>query len=233
MKPADSGAEQVFHGACPHDCPDACAMLITVEMAWRRGFGAIRPIRRRRRALHQGLALSGAHLQPRPGPLSAAPRRRQGQGGRALRAHRLGRGPRHDRRAAQSHRRRRSAGHPAVCILGTLGLVHNFGMPRRFFHWLGASLPERVALRDGRPAGYTLVIGAQIGTDITHFADAADRSVGHQSGHVEPAPLDAHRRASGMAHASSPSTRTARCPPRRPTGTSRRCPAPTRRWLSA
>ena len=55
---------------------------------------------------------------------------------------------------------------------GTLGLVHNFGMPRRFFHKLGASLLERVLCSSAGRAGYSAVIGAQIGTDFTQFADA-------------------------------------------------------------
>jgi anaerobic selenocysteine-containing dehydrogenase len=55
---------------------------------------------------------------------------------------------------------------------GTLGLVQNFGMPRRFFHRLGASLPERVLCSTAGRAGYNTVIGAQIGTDIMHFAES-------------------------------------------------------------
>jgi len=55
---------------------------------------------------------------------------------------------------------------------GTLGLVHNFGMPRRFFHKLGASMPERVLCATAGRMGYNTVIGAQIGTDIVHFSTA-------------------------------------------------------------
>jgi len=55
---------------------------------------------------------------------------------------------------------------------GTLGLVQNFGMPRRFFHRLGASMPERVLCSTAGRMGYNTVIGAQIGTDIMHFADS-------------------------------------------------------------
>ena len=28
---ADASAEHIVHGACPHDCPDTCAMLVTVD----------------------------------------------------------------------------------------------------------------------------------------------------------------------------------------------------------
>ena len=33
MTPAeiDTGSERIVHGTCPHDCPDTCAMLITVK----------------------------------------------------------------------------------------------------------------------------------------------------------------------------------------------------------
>ena len=55
---------------------------------------------------------------------------------------------------------------------GTLGLVHNFGMPRRFFHKLGSSRLERVLCSTAGRAGYSSVIGAPIGTDFSEFANA-------------------------------------------------------------
>ena len=98
--------------------------------------------------------------------------RRQGPGGREIRADRLGRGARHDCRTAKAI----AADDPQAILpyafSGTLGLVQNFGMPRRFFHRIGASLPERSLCSTAGRAAYNLVIGAQIGTDIAHFAES-------------------------------------------------------------
>jgi anaerobic selenocysteine-containing dehydrogenase len=55
---------------------------------------------------------------------------------------------------------------------GTLGLVHNDSMDRRFFHRLGASLLDRTICATAGAAGYTATIGARIGTDPERFSEA-------------------------------------------------------------
>ena len=62
----------IVRAACPHDCPDTCAMLVTVED------GVATEIRgdpgdavHRGHALHQGRALPRAHLFARPAAVSA------------------------------------------------------------------------------------------------------------------------------------------------------------------
>jgi anaerobic selenocysteine-containing dehydrogenase len=53
---------------------------------------------------------------------------------------------------------------------GTMGLLNNAGMDRRFFHRLGASRLDRTICASAGAAGLTEAIGARIGTDFRDFA---------------------------------------------------------------
>ena len=87
----------VVRGACPHDCPDACAMLVTVESGravrvagdpehpFTRGFLCAKVNRYVERTYHRDRLL---HPLRRVGP----------EGLRAVRAHLVGRSARRDRR---------------------------------------------------------------------------------------------------------------------------------------
>ena len=111
-------ATTVVKGACPHDCPDTCAMLVTVEDG--------RAVRSRRRSrpsvhagipLHEGQPVPRAHVPPRAAAASAAPRRTERR--RPVRARSRG-----TRRSTRSPPRltsiarspRRPAGDPAVLV---------------------------------------------------------------------------------------------------------------------
>ncbi len=112
----------VVRGACPHDCPDTCAMLVTVESG--RAIevrGAPRSSADRRHALHEGRPLSGTDLLGRARALPDASRGQEGR--RPIRAHLLGRGARRDRGEVRRDRRfgRWPAGHPAVLVRGDDG----------------------------------------------------------------------------------------------------------------
>ncbi len=165
--------ERVVHGTCPHDCPDTCAMLITVKdgVATKvRGDPAHPPT--------QGVLCTkvSRYLERTYSPDRVLhPMRRVGAKGPGRgRFERIGWGEALDEIAT---RFATIAADDPQAILpyafsGTLGLVHNFGMPRRFFHRLGASLPERVLCSVTGRAAYNSVIGAQIGMDIVHFAES-------------------------------------------------------------
>ena len=110
-------AETVVRAACPHDCPDTCAMLVTVrEQDGRRVAvkiaGDPEHPTTAGRAVHQGQPLSRAHVSPRSRAAPVAPHRPQGRG--PLRARELGRCARRHRGPAERHRRARSAAHRAV-----------------------------------------------------------------------------------------------------------------------
>ena len=116
-------SERVVHAACPHDCPDTCAMLVTVDGSGR----ATRRGRRRRASgdgrlpLRQGLQLPRSRLRRGSGARAAGPRRRQGR--RALPRGRLGRGLGPGRRAAEGRdRRARRGDRPPLQLPGHDGL---------------------------------------------------------------------------------------------------------------
>jgi anaerobic selenocysteine-containing dehydrogenase len=156
----------VVRGACPHDCPDTCAMLVTVEDG---------------RAVH--VAGDPAHPVTQ-GFLCAkvnryvertyhadrlrTPLRRVGPKGSgqfepiswddALDeiAHRLG-------AIARS-----SDGPQAILpysYAGTMGLVQGEAMDRRFFHLLGASKLDRTICSMAGTVGMQMTVGANVGAD--------------------------------------------------------------------
>ena len=140
-------------GACPHDCPDTCALL--VDGRGRRGdrrHGRPGPPDHGRRAVHEGGALPRAHLPRRPPAVSDAPGRPKGEGRfeRISWDEALG----DDRRALRRDRRaRRPQAILPYSYAGTMGLLQGESMDRRFFHRLGASLLDRTICATAGKAG--------------------------------------------------------------------------------
>ncbi|HEX8010468.1 MAG TPA: molybdopterin oxidoreductase family protein [Casimicrobiaceae bacterium] len=163
----------VVRGACPHDCPDTCALLVTV---------------------HNGRAIKieGAPDHPTTrGTLCTKVARyleRTYSGERLL--HPLRRaGPKGSRRferitwdealdtiAARFKAIAASGDGPQAIVpysyAGTMGLLQYGSMDRRFFHKLGASLLDRTICATAGKAGYVATIGALIGTDLEQFENA-------------------------------------------------------------
>ena len=168
-----SSGEHVVRSACPHDCPDTCAMLVTVKdgVATKVRGDPTHPTTQGTLCTKVSRYLERTYHPER----LLYPMRRIG-----LKGPGQGRWERISWDEALDTIATRFKAIAAVdpqgilpySYSGTLGLVHNFGMPRRFFHKLGASQPERVLCSTAGRAGYNAVIGAQIGTDIAHFADA-------------------------------------------------------------
>src|SRR5213592_2229253 len=100
-------------------------------------------------ALHQGGAVSGAHLQQGPRALPAQENRSQRPG--RVRAHFLGRGARYDRRKVPRDRGRGSTGHPPLRLRGHHGL-------------------RAVALAG--KAGMLITLGGSLGMDPERFDEA-------------------------------------------------------------
>ncbi|QHJ00812.1 molybdopterin-dependent oxidoreductase [Xylophilus rhododendri] len=167
------GQERVVHGTCPHDCPDTCAMLITVKdgVATKVKGDPAHPTTQGALCTKVSRYLERTYSPDRLlHPMRRVGPKGPGQG----RFERIGWDEALDTIAA---RFKAIAAEDPQAILpyaysGTLGLVHNFGMPRRFFHRLGASLPERVLCATAGRLGYNTVIGAQVGIDIVHFPEA-------------------------------------------------------------
>ncbi len=110
-------ATRLVRGACPHDCPDTCAMHVTVEDGRAiEGGGRPRPPDHGRLPLRKGVEL------PRPRLLGRAHPPPAGARGRRLPAGELGRGARPRRRGAPPGARRvRRRVDPAVQLHGHAG----------------------------------------------------------------------------------------------------------------
>ena len=157
---------QVVRGACPHDCPDTCAMLVTVEDGravrvagdpdhpFTAGFLCAKVNRYIERTYHRDRVTH---------PLRRAGAKGEGRFTRvswdeALHeiADRLG-------EIAVSH-----DGPQAILpysYAGTMGLVQGSSMDRRFFHLLGASTLDRTICSMAGTVGMRMTVGANIGAD--------------------------------------------------------------------
>jgi len=161
----DPSAATIVKGACPHDCPDTCALEIHVR---------------------DGVALkvtgSASHA-PTAGVLCTKvarytertyhptrllhPLRRIGRKGEG-RFERVG----WDEAIAGIAERLApiAAGDPEAILpysyAGTMGLVQGESMAQRFFHKLGASLLDRTICASAGTAGHQLTLGSRVGMDM-------------------------------------------------------------------
>ena len=161
------GTRRVVRGACPHDCPDACAMLVTVE-----GGRVTRVQGDPAHPVTQGFLCTKVNRYPErthhPERV-LRPLRRVGPKGsgefvdaswdEALSdiANRL-------------NAIRHSADGPQAILpysyAGTMGILQGESMDRRFFHAIGASLLDRTICATAGMMGMRMTVGASIGTDI-------------------------------------------------------------------
>ena len=163
----------VVRGACPHDCPDACALLVTVEKG--------RAIAVRGAPDHPPtagvLCTKVAHYLERTysdqrvlHPMKRAGRKGEGRFVRISWDEAL------DTIAAKLGEVAASADGPQAILpysyAGTMGLVQSSSMDRRFFHRLGASLLDRTICATAGKVGWAVSIGASMGTDLTQIDGA-------------------------------------------------------------
>src|SRR5438477_5450568 len=175
LDPTDStpAPRIVVRGACPHDCPDTCALLVTVENG-------------------RAIKVEGAPDHPTTsGTLCTKvaryldrtyaservlhPLRRVGPKGTG-RFERIGWDQALDTIAARFQEIAASPDGPQAILpysyAGTMGLLQYCSMDRRFFHKLGASLLDRTICSSAGKAGYGATVGASIGTDLEQFENA-------------------------------------------------------------
>ncbi|HEX8424244.1 MAG TPA: molybdopterin-dependent oxidoreductase, partial [Pyrinomonadaceae bacterium] len=164
---------KIVRAACPHDCPDTCAMLVTVEdgRAVRVAGDPAHPFTR------GTLCTKVANYEQRthsPDRLQT-PLRRAGAKGEG-RFERIGWNEALDEIASRFRALAASA-EGAETIMpysycGTMGFVQSESMDRRFFYRLGASILDRTICASAGSAGYDATIGARLGTDPERFRDA-------------------------------------------------------------
>jgi anaerobic selenocysteine-containing dehydrogenase len=164
---------RVVHAACPHDCPDTCAMKVTVQgqdilriqgdPAHPTTHGALctKVSRYAERVMHPDRLLH--------------PMKRIGPKGPGARFERIG----WDDALAIVAARLTSiaAEHGSEAILpysyaGTMGLVQGEGMAQRFFNRLGASRLDRTICANAGGEALAATYGHKVGMHVEHFARA-------------------------------------------------------------
>ena len=216
--------KRVVHAACPHDCPDACGVLITIEdgRATRiqgdpehpvtRGFLCAKVAKYLDRVYSPERVLYPMRRVARKGPCSAgAPAREifeRISWDEALDeiTHRL---------------RRIIAEYGCESILpysygGTLGALNGASMDRRFFHRLGASQLERSICSTAGEEGLKSVIGIKLGTEPEQFAHsryiiAWGSNIHGNNVHLWPFIEEARRKGAKLVVIDPYRTRTAKC----------------------
>src|SRR4051812_38056978 len=161
-----SNDTKIVRGACPHDCPDTCAMLVTVESGravrvagdpdhpFTRGFLCAKVNRYVERTYQQDRLL---HPLRRVGPKGSGRfERTTWDSALGEIAHRL------------NEIRNSSDGPQAILpysYAGTMGMVQGSSMDRRFFHRIGASMLDRTICSMAGTVGMRMTVGANVGAD--------------------------------------------------------------------
>jgi anaerobic selenocysteine-containing dehydrogenase len=156
----------VVRGACPHDCPDTCATLVTVEdgRATQIAGDPDHPVT-------QGFlcAKVNRYIERTYHPERLrAPLRRTGPKGTGQFAE-ISWNEALDEIASRLGEVVRSAEGPQAILpysyAGTMGMVQGSSMDRRFFHLLGASRLDRTICSMAGTVGMRMTVGANVGAD--------------------------------------------------------------------
>lgn len=164
-------SQKTIRGACPHDCPDTCALVVTVE-----GGRAVKVAGAEDHPTTNGFLCTkvNRYLERTYSPRRILyPMKRVGEKGQGqferiswdeaieTIATRFGEIAADNPQAIQPY-----------SYAGTMGMVQGESMDRRFFHKLGAALLDRTICASAGAAGYKATIGASIGTDPERFPEA-------------------------------------------------------------
>ncbi|OZB50369.1 MAG: molybdopterin oxidoreductase, partial [Thiomonas sp. 14-66-4] len=166
--PNATAPETIVRAACPHDCPDTCALLVTVrngvavsvrgdpEHPTTHGALCTKVSRYTERTYHPDRLL---HPLKRSGPKGSGQFVQVGWD-EAL-----------DDIAARL--RTIAARDPQAIVpysyAGTMGLVQSESVAARFFHQLGASRLDRTICSAAGGAGLGTVLGGKVGMDVEQF----------------------------------------------------------------
>jgi anaerobic selenocysteine-containing dehydrogenase len=162
--------KRIIHAACPHDCPDTCAMLVEVEdgRATRvsgdpdhpttQGFLCTKVTRYLERVYNPDRLLY---------PMRRVGKKGEGRFARITWDEALDTVARRFREIAESE-----DGPEAILpysYAGTMGVVNGSSMDRRFFHRLGASLLARTICSSAGGEALAYTLGMKVGTDMENF----------------------------------------------------------------
>ncbi|MBZ5648279.1 MAG: molybdopterin-dependent oxidoreductase [Acidobacteriia bacterium] len=213
--------KRIVHGACPHDCPDACGVLITVEdgRATKIKGDPAHPVTRGFLCAKVAKYLDRVYSPDRV----LYPMRRKGKKGGGTKS------------AADFERITWDAALDEICtrfraittefgpeaILpysygGTVGVLNNASMDRRFFHRLGASQLDRTICSSAGTEGIVSVLGVKLGTEPEQFRHsqyiiAWGANIHGNNVHLWPFIEEARRKGAKLVVIDPYKTRTAAC----------------------
>jgi anaerobic selenocysteine-containing dehydrogenase len=217
--------KKVVHAACPHDCPDACGVLITVEegRATRIQGDPAHPVTRGFLCAKVAKYLDRVYSPDRV----LYPMRRvqpkgsvAGEGARVPQAfERISWDEALDEIASRFRAIVSEFGSEAILPYsygGTLGALNGASMDRRFFHRLGASQLARNICSEAGEEGLKSVIGNKLGTEPEQFAHsryiiAWASNIHGNNVHLWPFISDARRNGAKLVVIDPYRTRTAAC----------------------
>src|SRR5262245_3084391 len=162
---------EVVRVACPHDCPDTCAMLVTVEdgVATEIRGDPTMPFTEGTLCTKVAYYLERTYAPDR----LLYPQKRIGRKGEG-RFRRISWDEALDEIAARL--KALAADNPESILpcsyAGTMCMVQYMSMDRRFFHKLGASLLDRTLCSSAGKVGIKATLGGSVGMDPERFEDA-------------------------------------------------------------
>jgi anaerobic selenocysteine-containing dehydrogenase len=209
---------RVIHTACPHDCPDACSVLVTIEdgRATRVEGNPDHPVTRGFLCAKVTKYLDRVYSPDRllfPMRRTAA----KGRGGPEA-FERISWDEALDEIAAKLKVASAEFGSESILPFsygGTLGMIHGNGMDRRFFHRLGASQLDRTICSEAGGVALASVTGAKYGPppeDYRHarYIIAWAANIHGNAVHLWPFIEEARRKGAKLVVIDPYRTRTAR-----------------------
>lgn len=209
--------KRVVHAACPHDCPDACGVLITVEdgRATKIQGDPGHPVTRGFLCAKVAKYLDRVYSPERV----LYPARRVGPKGPDARWERISWDAALDEICNRFRSITSEFGSEAILPYsygGTLGVLNGASMDRRFFHRVGASQLARTICSKAGEVGLISVLGRKLGTEPEQFAHsryiiAWGANIHGNNVHLWPFIEEARHSGAKLVVIDPYKTRTARC----------------------
>jgi molybdopterin guanine dinucleotide-containing S/N-oxide reductase-like protein len=216
--------KKVVHAACPHDCPDACGVLITIDdgRAIKVKGDPAHPVTRGFLCAKVAKYLDRVYSPNRVlYPMRRiAPKGVSESGSRIADAwQRISWDEALETITDRFTQITRDFGSEAILPYsygGTLGALNGSSMDRRFFHRLGASQLERSICSAAGEAGIISVLGVKFGTEPEQFRDsryiiAWGANIHGNNVHLWPFIEEARRKGAKLVVIDPYRTRTAKC----------------------